>query len=142
VSPEKSRIVVLLCGSFAVVALNYRLVTTGHYRLPLFVFLAFVLAITFIFRKLPATNKSSDEIRRNLLKASSGFRRLGFIGAFGIAAYILTASRDDFKGFSTWGIVLLFLWGGFVVWCYFWAAKWYRRKADTPSVIAKHEGGK
>jgi hypothetical protein len=108
----------------------------------LFVFVAFVLAIVLIFRKLPQANRSSDEIRRNLLKASSGVRRLGFIGAFGIAVYILTASRDDFKGFSTWGIVLLFLWAGFVVWCYFWAARWYRRKADAPSVITKHEDGK
>jgi hypothetical protein len=107
----------------------------------LLVFVAFVLAIILIFRKLPPTTRSTDEIRRNLLEASSGFRRLGFIGAFGIAVYILTASREDFKGISTWGIVLLFLRGGFVVWCYFWAARWYRRKADAPSVVTKHEEG-
>jgi hypothetical protein len=106
------------------------------------VFVAFVLAVVLIFQRSPPTNRSSEVMRKNLLKVSSGFRQLGFIGAFGIAVYILTASRDDSKGFSTWGIVFLFLWGGFVVWCYFWAARWYRRKADAPSVITKRQDGK
>ena len=134
---KRSRIFVLICGSLACVALNFWLATTGHYRLPLFVFAAFVLAITLVFRKLPPLARSDEEVHRGLLKASSGFRRLGLFGAFGIIAYILTSSRDEFKGIPTWGIVLIYLWGGFVVWCYLWAARWYKRKADASSVNTK-----
>jgi len=136
-SSNKSRILVLICGSLACVTLDYWLVTTGHYRLPLFLFVAFVLAITLVFRKLRPPTRSPDEVHKGLLNASSGFRRLGFIGAFGIVVYILTSSRDDFRGIATWGIVLIYLWGAFIVWCYFWAARSYRRKANASSLITK-----
>ena len=138
-SNKHSRILVLICGSLACVSLNLWLVKAGHYRLPLFVFAAFVLAITLIFRKLPVP---ANEVHTGLVKASSGLRRLGFIGAFGIIVYILTSSRNDVRGISTWGVVLIYLWGGFVVWCYFWAARWYKRKADQSAVGTKQEEGK
>jgi hypothetical protein len=132
-----SRLLVLLFVSLACVALNFWLISTGHYRLPLFVFVGAIALITLTFRNLPPSAKNSEQINGNLLKASSAFRRLGFIGAFGIAVYTLTASRDDFKGFPTWGIVLLYLWGGLVVWCCFWAARWYKRTANASPVNTK-----
>ena len=75
----------------------------------------------------------------NLLKASSSFRRLGLSGSVGFVVYVLTSSRDDFKGIPTWGIALVYVLGAFVVWCYLWAARWYRRKAEALSGGTKNE---
>jgi hypothetical protein len=138
---QYSRVLVLVCGSFVVVALNYRLVSTGHYRLPLLVFAAFVIAIALLSRKLPPSTASTDQTQRNLLRLSSGLRRLGLLGAVGFVVYVLTSSRSDFQGIPTWGIVLLYVWGAFVVGCYFWGARWYKRKADSLSVAAKKNQG-
>jgi hypothetical protein len=137
-----SRIFVLICGSLAVVALNYWLVSTGHYRLPLFVFAAFVLTIALLLRKLPPAHTSADEAQRNLLRVSSGLRRLGIFGAVGLVVYILTSSRSDFSSIPAWGIVLMYIWGGFVVWCYLWGARWYKRKANELLVDTKKDPGK
>ena len=129
-SSKYARTLVLLTGSIACVGLNYCLVTTGHYRLPLFVLIAFVLVVAGLFRKLPAPITGTDEMRRNLLKVSSGLRRLGLFGAVGIAVYILTSSRRDFQGMPTWGIILMYVWGSVVVCAYLWGSRWYKRKAD------------
>jgi hypothetical protein len=44
---------VLLSVSFACVALNFWLITTRHYRLPLLVFVGAIVLVTLAFRKLP-----------------------------------------------------------------------------------------
>jgi hypothetical protein len=134
---QYSRVLVLICGSFAVVTLNCRLVSTGHYRLPLIVFAAFVLAVIVLFGKFPPPTTSSEETQRNLLRVSSALRQLGLFGAVGFLVYVLTSSRSDFQGMPTWEIVLLYVWGAFVVGCYLWGARWYRRKAHASSVATK-----
>lgn len=132
-SAKYARILILLTGSAACVGLNFWLVTTGYYRLPLFVFIAFILVVPLLFRKLPPPTTSTDEMHRNLLKVSSSLRRLGLFGAVGIAVYILTSSRRDFQRMPTWGIILMYIWGGVVVWAYLRGARWYKQKADQLS---------
>ena len=131
-----SRTLLLIGGGSAVVAVNYWLVTTGHYRLPLLVFAGFFVFTWLSFRKLPPSTTNRNETEKNLLKLSSRLRRLGLIGAAGFALFILTSSRTDFKGMSTLGIVGLYLWGAFVVSCYLWGARWSRRKANALPVGA------
>ncbi len=133
------RILILVGGSLACVALNYWLVSTGHYRLPLFVVAAFLLIVVFAFRMLLMPQTSASESRINLLKVSTSLRQLGFIGVIGFMVWALTSSRSDFKDMPTWGIVLLYVWGVFVVGAYFWGAKWYKRKADALSADVRKD---
>lgn len=128
------RVLILFVGGFACVGVNLWLMTTGHFRLPLFVLVGYVLAVVLIFRKLPPPTMTQHEVQRNLLKVSHRLRRLGLMGAVGFALFVLSFSRDEFKGIPNWGIVILFLWGAFVVWCYLWGTRWYKRKAEETSV--------
>jgi RsiW-degrading membrane proteinase PrsW (M82 family) len=139
---KHSRIFFLFSVSFACVALNFWLIKAGHYRLPLAVFVGAVALIVLAFRKLPQPPVPPDEIQRNLLKTATGLRRLGFIGVVGFVVSILSFSRDEFKGLPDWGVVIAFLWGGFVVWCYFWGARWCKRKAEELSAGMKRDLGK
>ena len=128
---KHSRIVVLLSVSFACVALNLWLIATAHYRLPVFVFGGAVLVIAFAFRKLPATATIPEKVNSDLMRASGSARRLGFMFIIAIAISILGLSSGRFRNFPTWGVVLMFAWGGFLIWSAFRGAKWYKDRADA-----------
>ncbi|HUO25804.1 MAG TPA: hypothetical protein VMU61_09060 [Candidatus Aquilonibacter sp.] len=126
---KHSRILALLSVSFACVALNFWLITTRHYRLPIFVFVAAIILIAIVLPKLPPPTKAPKEIKNNLLKASASVRRLGFLYILGTAMAIVGLFSGEFKDLPIWGIVAMFAWGGFLIWAAFRGAKWYKDKA-------------
>lgn len=130
-SMKHSRILILLFVSFACVGLNFWLVTTGHYRLPLLVFVAAVGLVVLAFRKLPPATNDPQEININLLKASASVRRLGFLYIFGFAMAIVGLFTGEFKELPLWGVALLFAWSGLLIWACFRGAKWYKEKAGS-----------
>lgn len=127
-----SRILVLLSVSFTCVALNLWLITTRHYRLPLAVFVGAIVLIVVILPKLPPPTREPKDINKNLLRASASVRRLGFLYIFGFAMTLVGLLTGEFKEFPVWGIVLMFAWGGFLIWACFRGARWYREKAAAP----------
>jgi len=128
---KHSRILVLVSVSFACVALNYWLITTGHYRLPLLVFIGAIALIMLALRKLSPSTKDPKEIKNNLLKASSSARRPGVLHIIGFAVAIVSLLSGEFKDVPTWAVVLAFGWGGFLIWHLFRGAKWYKERADA-----------
>jgi hypothetical protein len=56
-------------------------------------------------------------------------RRLGFLYIFGFAMTIVGLFSGVFKEFPVWGVVLMFSWGGFLIWACFRGARWYKEKA-------------
>jgi hypothetical protein len=70
-------LIVLFGGAFLCVAINYWLITTGHYRWPLVVLVAYLVGTPLIIRKLFFVTGDSNEIRRQ--KASISARRVGWI---------------------------------------------------------------
>jgi hypothetical protein len=133
------RLLVLLSVSFVCVALNFWLVKTGHYRLPLFVFVGAVALIALAFRKLPPPTRDPREIEDGLLRASASARRLGFLYIFGFAMAIVGLFTGEFKNFPIWGIVLLFLWGGFLIWAAFRGAKCFKTKGKLSKENRREE---
>jgi len=136
-----SRLIVLFSVSFICVAVNYWLVTAGHYRLPLFVLLGCVLLIVFALRKLPPVTTDVGQIRSNQLRAASSLRRLGFIFAGGLVLNVLNFISGGFKDLPVWLSMLLFCWGGFLTWGCFWIARRYKKgiaEGDfSPSAMPK-----
>jgi hypothetical protein len=130
---KHSRILFLLSAAFACVALNFWLITTRHYRLPLFICVATIILVAVILPKLPAPTKDPREINNNLLRASKSARRLGFIYIFGLAMAVLGLLSGEYKEFPTWGLVFMFAWSGFLIWISFRGAKWYKDKATGAS---------
>lgn len=116
----------MLGGSLACVLLNIWLVSTGHYRLPLFVFLAFIIGITLVIRKLPPVTTNPQEIRRNQVRAASSLRRLGWIYAGGLMIGTLNLLTGGFKDAPLWAVFIGFGWSAFLIWGCFWAAKRYK----------------
>jgi hypothetical protein len=136
---KHSRILFLLSVAFACVSLNVWLITTRHYRLPLFVFVATIILVAIILPKLPPPTKDPKEINNNLLRASTSVRRLGFLYIFGFAMAVLGLLSGEYKEFPVWGIVLMFAWGGFLIWASFRGAKWYKDKATSARQSAREE---
>jgi hypothetical protein len=124
-----SRLIVLLSISFTCVAVNFWLVTTGHYRLPLFIFLGCIFLIAYLLRRLPPITTETAQTRTNQLKAASSFRRLGFLFAGGLVLNVINMISGGFKELPTWANVLLFCWGGFLTCACFWAARHYKNGA-------------
>jgi len=69
-------IVVLFDGAFAVVAINFWLITTGHYRWPLAVLVAYLVGAPLIIRKFRLVMKDANEGHQ--LKAVTSGRRWGW----------------------------------------------------------------
>jgi uncharacterized membrane protein len=130
---------IVLSVSFVCVALNFWLVKTGHYRLPLFVFVGAVALITLAFRKLPPPTRDPREIKDGLLRVSMSARRLGFLYVFGFAMAIVGLLTGEFKTFPIWGIVLLFLWSGCLIWIAFRGAKWFKNKGTLSKQNPREE---
>ncbi len=91
-----SRPMVLISMGFACVAINFWLITTGHYRLPLFVFLGCIFITPLILRKLPPITTDPKEIATYQLKASSSARRLAFMYSAGFAMALLSLISGPF----------------------------------------------
>lgn len=131
-----SRIIVLLSVSIACVGINFRLITTGHYRAPLLVFLAFGLVVVTLLPKLPPFTKDPQQIRTSQLKASKSFRRVGYIFIGGFVLGLLKLLSGEFKGIPAWWVVIMFCWSGFLISGCFWMAKRYRtgipKREDVP----------
>ena len=136
-----SRIIVLFSVSIACVAINFWLITTGHYRLPLFVFLGCVFLITFVLRRLPPVTLDTRQIRTIQLRAASSFRRLGFMFVGGFVLGLVNLFSGGFRDLPTWAIILVFCWGGFLIWACFWYSRQYKKsiaeREDIPSGNAK-----
>jgi hypothetical protein len=126
---KHSRILFLLSTAFACVALNFWLIATRHYRLPLFVFIATIILVAIILPKLPPPTKDPEEINNKLLRASTSARRLGFLYIFGLAMAVLGLLSGEYKEFPIWVVGLMFAWSGFLIWASFRGAKWYKDKA-------------
>src|ERR1700693_6032197 len=126
---KHSRILFPLSIAFACVALNFWLITTRHYRLPQFVFIATIILVAIILPKLPPPTKDPKEINKILLRAATSVRRLGFLYIFGFVLAALGLWAGEYEEFPTWGVVLMFAWSGFLIWASFRGAKWYKDKA-------------
>jgi hypothetical protein len=98
---KHSRILFLLSIAFACVALNFWLITTRHYRLPLFVFIATIILVAIILPKLPPPTKDPKEINKNLLRAATSVRRLGCLHIFGFVIAALGLWSGEYKEFPT-----------------------------------------
>ncbi len=123
------KMIVLFSLSFACVAINFWLVTTGHYRAPLFVFIAYMLTAVLMFRVLPTVRTNPQEIRSNQLRAAGSLRRLGFIYVLGFAFGLVSLFSGEFNDLPIWGRILGFCWSGFLIWACFWAARHYKKGA-------------
>lgn len=124
-----SRLIVIFSISLTCVAVNFWLVTTGHYRLPLFVFLGCIFLIAYLLRRLPPITTDTEQIRTNELRAASSLRRLGFLFAGGLVLNAINMISGGFKGLPIWANVLLFCWAGFLTWACFWAARRYKNSS-------------
>jgi hypothetical protein len=125
---KHSRILALVSVSLACVALNFWLVTTHHYRLPLFVFATAIVLLVIILAKMPPSSKEPQKINNDLLRASASVHRLGLLYIFGFALTIVGLFSGEFKELPVWGVVLMFVWGGFLIWACFRGAKWYKAR--------------
>jgi len=52
---------------------------------------------------------------------------------------ILGLFSGDFKAVPIWGVVLMFAWGGFLIWCSFRGARWYEEKAGAAKQSPREE---
>jgi len=136
-----SRPMVLISMGFACVAINFWLITTGHYRLPLFVFLGCIFITPLILRKLPPITTDPKEIATYQLKASSSARRLAFMYSAGFAMALLSLISGGFKDTPVWATVFAFCWGGFLIWFFFRLSRQHKksaeRDANSPSETPK-----
>jgi hypothetical protein len=132
-----SLLIVLFGGAFACVAINFSLIMTGHYRWPMVVFLAYIVGVPLIIRKLPPISKDPQEIRGHQVKASRAARRMGWIYVAGLVLGTLHVVSGGAKGIPWWVIVLLSGWSGYLIWSCFWIARRFKagaaRQPDTPA---------
>jgi RsiW-degrading membrane proteinase PrsW (M82 family) len=136
-----SRIIVLLSASIACVAINFGLIMTGHYRAPLFVFLACILVVATVLPKLPPFTKDPQQIRTSQLKASRSFRQVGYIFIGGFVLGLLNLLSGEFKGIPAWWVVIMFCWSGFLIWGCFRMAKRYRTGNPKSEDVPGHTNG-
>jgi hypothetical protein len=132
-----SRLIVLFGGAVACVAINFWLVTTGHYRWPLVVFVAYLVAVSVVIRRLPPVTRDPEDIRGHQFKASRAVRRMGWIYVAGLVFGTLNFLSGGANGTPWWGIVLAFGWSVFLIWICFWIARRLKKAAasqpETPA---------
>jgi hypothetical protein len=116
-------------GSLACVLLNLWLVSTGHYRLPLFIFLAFIIGLPLVIRKLPPVTNNPQVIKSNRIRAASSLRRLGWTYVAGLIIGTLNLLTGGLKDAPLWAGFIAIGWIAFMIWVCFWAAKRYRTAA-------------
>jgi hypothetical protein len=134
-----SRLIVLLSVSFTCVAVNFWLVTSGHYRLPLFVFLGCILLIAYLLPRLPPITTDTGQTRANQVRAASSLRLLGFLFAAGLVVNTINMITGGLKELPTWASVLLFCWGGLLTWACFWGARRYKSGAAEDETFRSAE---
>jgi hypothetical protein len=132
-----SRFIVLFGGAVACVAINFWLITTGHYRWPLVVLVAYLVGVPLVIRKLPPVTKDPQQMRGHQFKASRAARRMGWIYVAGLVLGTLNFLSGGANGIPWWGVVLAFGWSGFLIWSCFWIARRLKKAAagqpDTPA---------
>jgi hypothetical protein len=89
--------------------------------------------------ELPPSTSDPKEISNSLLRASTSARRLGFIHIFGFVMVVLGLASGEYKEIPTWGVVLIFAWGGFLIWAAFRGARWYKDKATGARPSTREE---
>jgi hypothetical protein len=124
-----SRIIVLFSVCITCVAVNFWLITTGHYSAPLFVFLGCIFFTPFILKRLPPVTTNPQEIRSRQLRAVRSLRRMGFLYALGLVFGLILLFFGEFKDLPPWGRILLFCWSGFLIWGCFSLARRLKRVA-------------
>jgi hypothetical protein len=132
-----SRYIVFLGSAFACVAINFWLITTGHYRWPLVVLVLCLVGTPLIVRKLPPITRDPEQIREYHVKAASSARRLGWIYVAGLVFGTLHLLSRGAKGIPWWAVVLILGWSGYLIWSCFWIANRFKNAAaagqpDTP----------
>jgi hypothetical protein len=125
-----SRLIVLFGGAFVCVAVNFWLITTGHYRWPLVVLVAYLVGVPLVIRKLPPVTKDPQQIRGGQLKAFRAARRMGLIYVACLVLATLNFLSGGAEGIPWWGVVLACGWSGFLIWSSFWVAKRWKRAAS------------
>jgi len=128
-----ARLLVLFGGSIACVAVNVWLGSTGHYRLPAFVFLACLIGLPLIMRKLPPATTDPQVIKSNQARAASSLRRMGWIYVAGLVFGTLTVLEGGLGGAPWWAAVIGIGWSALLIWICFWMAKRYRDAASAQS---------
>ena len=112
-------------------------ISLPHYRWPLIVFVAYLVGVSVLMRKLPPVTRNSEEIRERQFKASRAVRRMGWIYVAGLVLGTLNFLSGGAKGIPWWGIVLALGWNGFLIWSSFWIATRLKNAAasqpDTPA---------
>ncbi len=138
---KRSRLILILSIGTTCGIINYRLVTTGHYRLPALVFFGSIFAIAFVARWRFSPTLTLGKTRSRQLRAASAFRRLGFIFAGGLILGLVNLVSGKFKDIPTWAILLLFCWSCFLISICFWLARRYQKHmARNPEVVTKPQG--
>lgn len=126
-----SRFIVLFGGAFACVVINFWLITTGHYRWPVAVLVAYLVGVSLIIRKLPPVQKTLRKSVGHQFKASRAARRMGWIYVAGLVLGTLNLLSRDANCIPWWGVVLAFGWSGFLIWSWFWIARRLKRAAAS-----------
>jgi hypothetical protein len=132
-----SRLIVLFGGAFACLAITFWLITTRHYRWPLVVFVAYLVGVSVVIRKLPPVTRDPEEIRGHQFEASRAARRMGWIYVAGLVLGTLNFLSGRANTIPWWGIVLAFGWSGFLIWSCFWISRRLKKAAasqpETPA---------
>jgi protein-S-isoprenylcysteine O-methyltransferase Ste14 len=105
------------------------LILTGHYRLPFFVFLACLIGIPLIIRKLPPVTTDPQAIRSTQVRAASSLQRLGWIYVAGLVIGTLNLLGGGLKDAPWWAALIGIGWTAFLIWACFWTAKRYKNAA-------------
>jgi hypothetical protein len=132
---QYSRIIVLFGSAFGCVAINFWLITTGHYRWPLVVLVACLVGTPLVMRKLPPITIDPEQIRTRQLKAASAARRMGWIYIVGLILGTVNLFSGGRHEFPWWGIVLLLGWSGFLIWSSFWRARRFKEASAASQAV-------
>ena len=139
-----SRILVQLFLVAAYLAVAIWAVRAEHRWIPLLALAAYFAANMLILPRLPRPKMTSQEIHFSMQKVASSYRRLAVMSTFGLTltTLMLLLTRFRLQGLPGWAVVLTLLWAWFLLGCYFWCARWYRRKAEETLVGTDKGQGK
>lgn len=128
-----SRPILLIGGSLACIGINFWLIMTGHFRIPLFVFIGFIAAMALILPRLPRPTMSSRHAQSGLARAAASSRRLAILSTIGMTVTTLLLAMSGFRigEAPRWALLMALAVGWCWVWCYLRMAKLFRAQARS-----------